>query len=207
MRSIVALLSLPFLAVGQAPAPTFNGKIATGSVLHPGIGVTDVDRVLQTPLKAEKGRATAVFFITNDCPISNYYSREIRRICEENEARGLSCSLVYTDPTMTDEAAKKHAAEYGHGAYPKIVDRRHDLVAATGVKITPEAVLIRDDATIAYRGRIDNFYAGLGKPRRVVTEHDLRDAVEAVLSGKPVAKPEAPAVGCYIPDLAAFGSR
>jgi hypothetical protein len=181
--------------------------LALSAVLHPGIRVVDVDGVPQMPLQSAKGHAKAVFFITNDCPISNYYSREIRRICEENAGRGLSCSLVYTDPTMTDEAARKHAAEYGHGGYPKIVDRKHALVAATGVKITPEAVLIRDDGTIAYRGRIDNFYAALGKPRRIVTEHDLRDAVDAVLSGKPVAKPEAPAVGCYIPDLAAFQSH
>ncbi len=181
--------------------------LALSAILHPGIRVNDVDGAAQTPLKADKGHAKAVFFVTNDCPISNYYSREIRRICEENAARGLSCSLVYTDPTMTDEAARKHAAEYGHGDYPKIVDRTHALVAATGVIITPEAVLIRDDGSIAYRGRIDNFYAALGKPRRIVTEHDFRDAIDAVFSGKPVAKPEVGAVGCYIPDVSAFQSR
>ena len=128
----------------------------------------------------------------------------IHRICDDFAARGLSCTLVYTDATLTDAAARKHATEYGHGAYPKIVDRKHALVAAAGATITPQAVVIRDDESIAYRGRIDNFYAALGKPRRVVTEHDLRDALDAVLSGKPVAKPEAPAIGCYIPDLSAF---
>jgi hypothetical protein len=166
--------------------------------------IPDVDGVERTPLKVQKGHAAALFFVTNDCPISNYYSHEIRRICDDFVSRGLGCSLVYTDPTLSDEAARKHAEEYGHGTYPKIVDRAHALVAATGATITPQAVVIRDDETIAYRGRIDNFYAGLGKPRRVVTEHDLRDTLEAVFSGRPVPKPEVQAVGCYIPDLSAF---
>jgi hypothetical protein len=177
---------------------------ALGSILHPGLQVPDVDGVARTPLKVEKGHASAVFFVTNDCPISNYYSHEIRRICEEYAAKGLGCSLVYTDPTLSNEAVRKHAADYGHGAYPKIVDREHKLMAAAGVTITPEVAVIRDNGSIAYRGRIDNFYAGLGKPRRVVTEHDLRDALDAVFGGKPVAKPESPAVGCYIPDLSLF---
>jgi hypothetical protein len=177
---------------------------ALGVIAHPALRIPDIGGVERTPLRVEKGHASALFFITNDCPISNYYSHEIRRICDDFAARGLSCSLVYTDPTLSNEAARKHADEYGHGAYPKMVDRNHALVAAAGATITPQAVVVRDDESIAYRGRIDNFYAALGKPRRVVTEHDLRDALDAVLSGRPVTKPEAPAIGCYIPDLSAF---
>jgi len=40
----------------------------------------------------------------------------------------------------------------------------------------------------------------LTRPRAQVTEHDWRDALDALMAGKPVAKPEVPAVGCYIPD-------
>jgi hypothetical protein len=65
-------------------------------------------------------------------------------------------------------------------------------------------VVIKDDESIVYRGRIDNFYAALGRPRRVVTEHDLRDTLDAVFGGKPVPKAETQAVGCYIPDLSAY---
>ena len=177
---------------------------ALSRIAHPGIQVPDVERVERRPLQVEKGHIQALFFVTQDCPISNYYSHEIRRICDEFGSRDVRCTLVYTDPTLSDAEARKHAADYGHGAYPKIVDRTHALVAAAGATITPQAVVIRDDESIAYRGRIDNFYAGLGKPRRVVTERDLRDSLDAVLSGRPVAKPEVPSVGCYIPDLSAF---
>jgi hypothetical protein len=179
--------------------------LALGAILNPGIVIRDIDGVRREPLKVEQGKVEALFFVTHDCPISNYYSREIRRICEGGAARGLSCALVYVDPTLTDDQVRKHAEEYGHGDYPKIVDRKHELVQATGAEITPTAMLITPDKKIAYKGRIDNFYAALGKTRRVVTEHDLRDAVDSVLAGHPVEKPESQPVGCYIPDLKAYG--
>ena len=68
----------------------------------------------------------------------------------------------------------------------------------TSTAINPTAVLIKPDESIAYRGRIDNFYAAIGIQRRIVTEHDLRDALDAVIAGRPVAKRETPPVGCYI---------
>ena len=172
---------------------------ALGVILHPSVAVRDIVGVMREPLKVEKGHLEALFFVTYDCPVSNYYSHEIRRTCDGYAQRGVGCSLVYTDATMTDEQAKKHAQDYGHGAYPKIVDRNHELVKATGAAITPTAVVVRPDGSIAYRGRIDNSFAAIGIQRRVVTEHDLRDALDEVLAGKPVAKPEEPAVGCYIP--------
>jgi hypothetical protein len=171
---------------------------ALGTILHPSIAVRDIDGVPREPLKVEKGRVEAIFFVTNDCPISNYYAHEIRRICEDYAKRGAGCALVYTDPALTDEQARQHASEYGHGAYPKIVDRDHALVKADGATINPTAVLVKPDGSIAYRGRIDNSYAAIGIQRRVVTEHDVRDALDAVVAGRAVTKPQAPPIGCYI---------
>ena len=50
--------------------------------------------------------------------------------------------------------------------------------------VTPQAVVVGPGGIVKYRGRIDNQYAALGKPRRVVTVHDLRDALDAVLAGR-----------------------
>lgn len=175
--------------------------LALGAILHPAVPVRDIDGVLREPLKVAQGALAALFFVTQDCPVSNYYSHEIRRICDDYAHRGVSCSLLYVDPSLTDEGARRHALDYGHGSYPKIVDRRHDIVKAVGAEVTPTVVLVKPGGSVAYRGRIDNFYAALGKPRRVVTEHDLRDALDAVLAGRPVAKAETQAVGCYISDL------
>lgn len=173
--------------------------LALGAILNPAVTVRDIDGIGRQPLKVEKGRLGALFFVTNDCPVSNYYSHEIRRICDDYAKRGVGCSLVYTDTTLTDEQARAHAHDYGHGLYPKLVDRTHALVKATGAAITPTAVVIRPDGSIAYRGRIDNSFAAIGVQRRVVTEHDLRDALDAVIARRLVPKPETQPVGCYIP--------
>ena len=171
---------------------------ALGTILHPGVAIRDLDGVMREPLRVEAGHLGALFFVTNDCPVSNYYAHEIRRICEDYSSRGVSCALVYTDPAMTDAQARNHAREYGQGSYPKFVDRKHELVKAAGAAINPTAIIIGPGASIAYRGRIDNSFAAIGKQRRVVTEHDLREALDAVLAGRPVAKPETQPIGCYI---------
>ncbi len=172
-----------------------------GVIANSGVRVTDVNHVPREPLKVEPGHLETIFFIDQTCPIANYYSHEMRRICEDYAKRNVGCTLVYVDPTTSDAKAQAHAKEYGHGDYPIVVDRKHALVDATGVTITPEAVVVKPGGQIAYRGRIDNFYVDFGKPRRQVTEHDLRDALDEALAGKPVAKPETQPVGCYIPAL------
>ncbi len=49
-----------------------------------------------------------------------------------------------------------------------------------------------------YLGRIDNRVEDFGKTRLQATEFDLRDALEAVLAGRPVAHPRTHAIGCAI---------
>ena len=84
---------------------------ALAAVLHPGLTVTDIDGVRRQPLKPAPGHLSALVFVTNDCPIANYYSHEIRRICDAYASRGVQCSLVYTDPTLTDAVTAQHAKD------------------------------------------------------------------------------------------------
>ena len=145
------------------------------------------------------GPAEVLFFITHDCPISNFYVPEIQRICKDYGGRNVSCALVYVDPQMNAAAVRKHLSDFGYKGIPAILDSKHRVVEAAGAKVTPEAIVIGHDGKILYAGRIDNFYAGLGKPRRQATVHDLRNALEETLAGKPVTTPKTDPVGCYIP--------
>jgi hypothetical protein len=163
--------------------------------------ILDVNGVNRQPLHVG-GKASALFFVTNECPISNSYAHEIARICADYKAKGIACTLVYVDPSITDGQARKHAQEYGHGDYPKIVDRHHELVKATGVTITPEVAVVNREGKVAYRGRIDDSYAALAEPRRPPLHFDLRDALDDLVAGKPIARPETKALGCYIADFA-----
>jgi hypothetical protein len=50
---------------------------------------------------------------------------------------------------------------------------------------------------VLYRGRIDNLYADLNQRRAEATEHDLRDALDAIVDGRPI-KSQPPPIGCAI---------
>jgi Redoxin len=162
------------------------------------LSVPDIDGRELTPLRPS-GAAQVLFFITHDCPISNFYAPEIQRVCSEYGAKGVSCAVVYVDPQLTTAAVRKHLGDFGYKGISAILDTKHKVVDATGARFTPEAIVVGRAGKILYSGRIDNFYAGLGKPRRQATVHDLRTALEETLAGKPVTTPKTDPVGCYIP--------
>jgi len=149
------------------------------------------------------GKARVLFFIASDCPISNSYAPEIQHLCGDYAARGVSCSLIYEDVGMDPSSMQKHLRDYRYAGIPAIIDGRRRIANRARATVTPEAVVVDGRGEIRYRGRIDNFYADLGKPRQQVTAHDLRDALDAVLAGKAVPNPETKAWGCYIvpPDI------
>ena len=145
--------------------------------------------------------AKVLFFVTNDCPIANQFAPEINRICNEYKSQGVGCYLVYVDPGLTAAEVKAHVDEFSHTCCPAILDPRHELVHAAGATVTPEAAVYSRQGKPAYRGRINNRYEGFGKRRRVVTQHDLRGALDNVLAGKPVEPPRTQPIGCFIAKL------
>jgi hypothetical protein len=64
--------------------------------------------------------------------------------------------------------------------------------------VTPEAAVLSPDGKVRYLGRIDNRVADFGKARPQATERDVRDALDAVLAGKPVPHPVTKSIGCAI---------
>ena len=154
-------------------------------------------------LACAAGKTNVLFFISSDCPISNSYAPEIQRLCSEYGNKGVGCSLVYEDVGLDTTSMRKHLNEYRYDGMPAVIDSDRKIANQAKATVTPEAVVIDSHGEIRYRGRIDNFYAALGKPRQQVTAHDLRDALDAVLAGRQVPNPETKALGCYIvpPDI------
>ena len=143
---------------------------------------------------------TVVLFVRSDCPISNRCAPEIRRLYDAYHARGIEFYLVYVDPREQPEAIRRHLEEY---AYPcqGLRDPQHTLVAHCGATITPEAVVFNRNHAMIYRGRVDDRYVDFGQARAEPTTHDLADAIESMLSGRSVANPRTPSIGCLITDL------
>jgi len=145
------------------------------------------------------GRTTAVvlYFVGQDCPISNAMMPEANRIVEKYAPLGVVFYFVYPENDLTDAEAARHAKDFGMRA-PVTVDRERRLVAKAGVKVTPEAAVFDAAGRVVYHGRINDLYAGLEKRREAAGTHDLRDALDAVVAGRLPPVATTPAVGCFI---------
>jgi hypothetical protein len=146
-----------------------------------------------------QNRANVVYFVMTDCPISNRMAPEINRICKDYAAQNVGCFLAYVDPGVANQAILEHIKDYSHDCCPAINDAEQVFVAKAGATVTPEAALFSPSGEVLYRGRINDLYAALGKPRREARVHSLRNALDEVLAGKPVTDQRTNAIGCYIP--------
>lgn len=171
--------------------------LAASGMAAPAPALRGVDGAVHQPLASGAGRGTVLVFIGDDCPISNSYAPEISRLAARCAARHLALTLVNTDTQATAAMVRRHGQEYGLHCLT-LLDPARALAKYAGATVTPEAVVYAPDGTLVYRGRIDNKYVDFGKARPQATTHDLRDAVDAFGAGRPVARRETKAVGCYL---------
>ncbi|WP_010586733.1 redoxin domain-containing protein [Schlesneria paludicola] len=158
--------------------------------------VTDVDGKVRT-LQSSEQKATVLFFILPDCPISNAYAPEIKRIAAEYAQRNTESWIVYVDPDLSIDAARKHAKDYGLNG-PLIVNDALPLASKVGATVAPEVAVLGPEGQRLYLGRIDNLYADYGKRKTNASQRDLRDALNAILQGKPAPHETTKAIGCFI---------
>ena len=201
-RRLLVLMGV-MLALTGVTSNAFGAPVREEAVqANLSLAVKDIKGRVHRPFLMDKSaKASILFFITHDCPIANKYSREIQRIMAEYETHKIKSFLVYVDPEMNHSDAVKHMKDFGYGSQMAFLDLRHELVRATGAKVTPEAVVVARRGVIAYRGRIDNLYEDLGVGRKQVTKRELRGALDAIARGQKVPIPRTTAVGCFIPVL------
>lgn len=183
------LLSLCLLA-----ASTPAGRAASARPLP---ALRDTNGALRRPLNVGTNRAVALIFIGKDCPISNGYAPEINRICAAYATKRVAFYLVNEDTGVSTAAIKQHARQYGFRC-PVLLDPTHALARRVGATVTPEAAVYAPNGTRLYRGRIDDKVLDFGKVRFQARTHDLRDALDATLTGKPIPQPVTKAIGCFI---------
>jgi hypothetical protein len=186
----------------RAAAIASLAVVLLGSVLTAAdVRVRDLDDRPIDPFKAPAGtKAMAFLFVSVECPISNRYAPEVRRLHDKFAAQGITFSLVYPNPIEPVAAIRRHLKDYG---YPMraLRDPRHELVKVAGATITPEAVVVDPQGRVLYRGRIDDRYVSLGLERPVATRHDLDEALTDVIAGKAPRQATTQAVGCFIADF------
>lgn len=168
----------------------------TGNAAGPELAAADGTR--HRPLDRAPGTVHVVVFLSHECPIANAYAPELRALAARWAGRPVRWFLVHVDPDLTAAAAAAHAASYDLPG-TVLLDPHHDLVRALGATRTPEAFVLADRGVV-YRGRIDDLWQGFGARAATASTHELRDAVDAVLAGRPVATTATDAVGCLLPE-------
>ena len=149
------------------------------------------------PLTHMTNKAVVFIFVSSECPISNRYVPEIRRLHEKFRVDGIKFWLVYPNSDDSPAAIRQHTNDYKFACAP-LRDPAHVLVKAAKATVTPEAAVFLPGGRLAYHGRIDNRNVTFGKERPEATQHDLQDVLEAIASGKQPTGLSTRAVGCYI---------
>ncbi len=182
------------------PMPCAPQQNAAG-MAHSGewqrLSLADSEGKVHTVAEWAGKRAVVLLFVTTDCPLSNAYVPELNRMERAYARQGVVFYAVQGDATIATEEVRQHVKEFGYG-FPYLLDPQESLATYTGATATPEAAMLSPSGELLYLGRIDNRVEDYGKRRVQVTEFDLRDALDAVLSGKAVPHPRTKAFGCAI---------
>jgi peroxiredoxin len=192
-RSLFALAALalaapaaPSRAEGKEPAPVKIGATVEDFRLPDASG-------REHTLSSLRGKAgTVIIFVSTRCPVSNMYNERMQKLAEDYRARGVSVVGINSNAPEPASEIKSHASEKGL-TFPILRDAGARIADRLGATRTPEAFFLDAQNRLVYHGALDNAQNPV-----MVNTHHLRNALDAVLSGKAVERPEVRAFGCTI---------
>ena len=167
----------------------------------PGFRLPDVDGRLVSPDDFREAPALLVAFICRHCPFVTHIRHGFAAFVREYQPRGLAVIAINSNdieefPEDAPAGMKEEAASAGY-TFPYLFDETQEVAKAFRAACTPDLYLFDSDRTLVYRGRFDE-----SRPRTTpsmpVTGRDIRAAVDALLSGRPVAQDQKNSVGCNI---------
>lgn len=191
-KSTAALALLAVLAF-SAPA---------GLADPPGVGGTAPDFTLPSAADGKPvalktllagSKAVVVLFVATKCPVSNDYNERMAAMGKEYAGRGVAFVGVNSNKTEPAAEVAEHARKNGFG-FPVVKDDQNRVADLYGATRTPEVFVLDPKGTLLYHGRIDESQ----DDPKAVRSPDLRNALDAILSGKAVPKAETKAFGCTI---------
>jgi len=141
--------------------------------------------------------ATVVVFTCNHCPYAIAWHDRIMQVARDYAARGVRVLAVNSnDPdrypadslgAMRDRVASED------WPMPYLHDATQEVAREYGAKVTPDVFVLDAEGRLRYRGAPDADYDNPGQRAEW-----LRDALDAVLDGAILERPETRPVGCSI---------
>jgi thiol-disulfide isomerase/thioredoxin len=163
----------------------------------PEFSLPGIDGKMHTLAEYKKAELLMVAFISNHCPDSHAAESRIKKLVQD--MKGKSFALVAINPNNPDglsidelgyskyndgfEDMKKYAVEAGF-YFPYLYDGETQGTAqAYGCLATPHVFLFDAARKLRYKGQFDDSHL---EGAATVKSPDARNAVEALLAGKPV---------------------
>lgn len=192
LASSAAVFLLSLISWADLPKPAAAEIGATA----PDFRLKDIHRRARTLEDFQGKKALVIVFFDTECPVANLYLPTLADLHKEYSGKGVG--FVGINSSVQDSFARVSAHAQEHNVpFPVLKDFEHRTALAFGAERTPEAIVLDGSRVIRYRGRIDNQYA-VGTRRDKPTETYLKDAIEAILASKAVAKPRTEVEGCLI---------
>ena len=174
-----------------SPLPAFTLPVAPGT--------SDAAELSSTALPT---RPVLLMALCSHCPFVKHIEAELCRLDHDYASRvtllGLASNSWITHPQDGPEALAEQAHRHGW-SFPYLLDQQQSLAKALQAACTPEFYLFAPDSeglqTLRYRGQLDGSRPGNALP---VNGHDLRDALDRVLSGAEPLRQQHPSIGCNI---------
>ena len=174
------------------------GLLGSGEPAKPTVGfrLQDHRGAWHTLDEARDRKVVVLAFLGTECPLAEAYAPRLAELARDFEKRGVGFFGVDANQQDGPVAIGRFAEKHGL-PFPILKDVGNGLADRLGAERTPEVFVLDGSRAVVYRGRVDDQYA-IGIHRPSPTRHDLVDALDAVLAGRPVATPRTDAVGCKI---------
>jgi peroxiredoxin len=205
---LVCIGILPGSAAEPPPQnkPAVPEPLALGSPA-PDFSLPGIDGKTYSLSSFKDSKALAVIFTAVHCPTAEVYEARMKKLVQDYRDKGVAFVVIqpnnaeavrldemgYTDlgDSLDD---MKIRAEHRQFNFPFVYDGETQEVSKKyGPVATPHIFLFDEKRLLRYHGRIDS------NPREALAKvPDARNAIDAVLEGRPVPVEKTPAVGCSV---------
>ena len=140
-----------------------------------------------------------VMFISRHCPYVVRVKEQLAQLGKDYNNSGIgivaiSSNDVESHPDDSPLRLKQMVEEEGF-TFHILYDESQEIAKAYKAACTPDFFLFNGDEELVYRGQLDNARPGNTAP---CDGRDLREAMDAILDGKPVSNEQAASMGCNI---------
>jgi len=198
MRKVLLSLAVVSLVAVSAFAGKFNKVVSVGDKAPTFSGLPAVQNGEDTSLTLSdiKEDVVVVVFLANHCPVVKAYEDRLIEFTNAYKDKGVKVvGISVSNPSINEdkipgikEYTKEHKSNYIYG-----YDETQAIGKAYGATNTPQFFVLDKERKIRYTGTLDD-----NQQEAKVTKTYLKDAVDALLSGKAPEIDESRPQGCGI---------